>query len=155
MFLTSCGHAFHSKIRYQVEEGIIFTSAQKNIDNNVGFVFIWGGIIVNSIGSDGASGYLELAQTPLDKYERIINPDVSWGSFAVMVPNGYDSWELAPGRMISVAWILTRGINASRPSSGQIAPYTYPVLEAMEIRRWGIFKGAGHHPSLNLEKELP
>lgn len=147
--LTSCGHAFVSNIRYQVEEGIVFTSAQEHIDRNVGFMFIWGGIIVNSV-SAGDGGYLELAQTPLDKHERIINSEVSWGGFVVFVPSGFEKDELRPGQMISVAGVLTRGVKGLR--HGQ--PYTYPVIESIEIRTWGRHKGPEYSPSLHLEQGL-
>lgn len=140
--MSSCSHAFKESLRKTAEDDIPFTSVQSNIDRDTGAVFIWGGVIVNAVISDTIN-YLEIVQTPLNKYGKIINPEYSEGRFVLYSPAGFGRDEYHEGRLISVLGFLIRGVDSS--VDGQ--PYTYPVMEAIEIRLWGDMEGNIPHAS--------
>lgn len=131
LMTTSCTHAISSPIRAAAEKEGSFTSVKTNIDGNIGSTFIWGGIIANTVGSESGS-YIEVIQSPLDKYGDIIDPDASYGRFLVSSPRFLDPLIFEKGRLITVAGILTK------PVTGNIAgkPYVYPLIEALEIHLW-------------------
>jgi len=118
------------------EEDIPFTFTQNNINRDIGAVFIWGGVIANSVFSDSGS-YLEIVQTPLNKYGKIVNPRVSEGRFILYSPARLDSHIYRKGRLLSVIGIIVKGVESTMGEE----PYTYPVMEAIEIRPWDMMEG--------------
>jgi starvation-inducible outer membrane lipoprotein len=136
LFLSSCSYAFKESLRKSSEEDIPFSSAQSNIERDTGAVFIWGGVIVNSVISESGN-YLEVVQTPLNKYGKVVDPGVSEGRFIVYSPSGIDPDEYVNGRLISVIGFLIKGVDSHVDG----AAYTYPVVEAIEIRPWDMMEG--------------
>jgi starvation-inducible outer membrane lipoprotein len=136
LVLSSCSYAFKDKLRKSAETDIPFPSVQSNIERDIGSVFIWGGVIVNAVISDSIN-YLEVAQTPLDKYGKIINPEYSEGRFILYSPGGFDPSEYYNGLLLSVTGFLITGAD----SKVEGKDYTYPVMEAIVTRAWDELEG--------------
>jgi len=134
--LSSCTYAFEKNIRDSAEVDIPFTSVQSSIERDTGAVFIWGGVIVNSVFT-GSGNFMEVVQTPVDKYGKIVNTHQSEGRFLVYSPSKLSPEDYRIGRLISVAGFLIRGAEAE--VSGR--PYTYPLLEAINISLWEDMEG--------------
>lgn len=133
--LSSCTYAFNDKIRDEADD-IPFISVQTNINRNVGSVFIWGGVIINSISADSGT-YIEIAQTPLTKHGKIINSQFTQGRFIAykpssLAPKMLTEDELVRGKSLSVAGVLIKSFE----STVEGRAYDIPLLEAMDIRLW-------------------
>ena len=131
LLLSSCSYAFNDTLRKSAEEDIPFTYTQSDIERDIGAVFIWGGTVVNSEFSDTES-YIEVVQSPLNKYGKIVDPRVSEGRFILYSPTRLDSEVYRNGRMLSVIGIIVKGIESTLDGT----PYTYPVMEAINVRAW-------------------
>jgi len=136
ILLSSCSYAFNETLRRSAEEDIPFTYTQTNINRDIGAVFIWGGVIANSVFYDTGS-YLEIVQTPLNKYGKIVDPRVSEGRFILFTPTRLDSNVYRNARMLSVIGVIVKGFESTLDGK----PYTYPVMEAIEIRPWDMMEG--------------
>jgi len=147
LLMSSCSYAFNMSLRNSAELDIPFVSVQSNIDRDIGAVFIWGGVIVNTVISDSGS-YLEVVQMPLDKYGKIVDPAISHGRFIVFSPSQLDSSQHAYGYLLSVAGVLIKGVDSSIDGRD----YTYPVMEATGIRIWD--KIEGKVPAAKFPSEL-
>ena len=143
ILLSSCAHAFRDNIRKQAEKDISFIDALNTIELNIGYTFIWGGTIA-SITITEAGSVMEVIQTPLNKYGKIIDLSVSEGRFIVLDPVKLDASDYFIGRTLTVAGILT-GV---RKGTTDGVPYGYPKLETIATELWG----TNHDINLNGQK---
>lgn len=135
LLLSSCTYAFNEGTREEAED-IPFISVQASINRNVGSVFLWGGVVVNSISAESGV-YIEVAQSPLSTHGKIINPQFTHGRFIIYRPDSVASESLIDdklirGKTLSVAGVLIKGYASI--VDGQA--YTLPVIEARDIRPW-------------------
>lgn len=140
--LTSCAHAFSEKVRKQENKGIPFLTAQMTIEQNIGYTFIWGGTIAGITVNEKGT-YIEVVQTPLNKNGKVINIEVSAGRFVIFDPGQLDASVYHPGSVLSVAGILIGSINSTLDGK----PYTYPLLENLQMILWSI-KASTPEPKL-------
>ena len=146
--LSSCSYAFRDSVRKEAEYALPFISVQADNERCIGYIFIWGGIIANTINTDSGS-YMEIVQTPLSKYGRIASPDVRQGRFIVYSTLPLDEQDYRAGRMMSVAGKHIKGIASTLDGK----PYTYPLLEAIQLRLWGDIKGEAPAPGFPASPE--
>jgi outer membrane lipoprotein len=129
--LPSCTHVISPENREAADRNVSFGEILANPELYVGKTFILGGIIAETANTkDGA--HVELAQTPVDSFGYIANPDASEGRLIVKTRSYLDPLIFRTGRSITFAGVLT---GTDKKMLGEI-DYSYPVFEAKEVYLW-------------------
>ena len=108
-----------------------FTELLKNPMRYQGDVFIWGGVIVETI-IEKQGTLLEIYQTHLDRLGQPRHLDRSEGRFMAYYDGFLDDQIWSKGRQITVAGVL-EGVKIKK--LGEI-DYHYPFLRVREIHLW-------------------
>jgi outer membrane lipoprotein len=131
LLLSGCVHAMSQESVRKSVKNVPFSEVASNTFFYEGKLFIWGGIIVGTTLTEEGT-FIEVVQTPLNRYGVINDTDVSEGRFLVRSRKFLDPLIYEEGRYITVAGVL-KG-SEKRPLGK--TDYVYPVLEAKELYLW-------------------
>lgn len=131
LVLSGCAHAISKNVRRQARIDVPFREVAENPSFYKGYLFIWGGTIVETTGAEDGSE-IEVVQNPLDRYGAVKEEDISEGRFLVRSGRFLDPLIYKKGREITVAGVLTGSV---KRRIGE-ALYRYPVLEPKEVYLW-------------------
>lgn len=93
--------------------------------------FLWGGVIVNSVNTQGGT-QIEVLAYPLDSSQQPDPDRTPSGRFLAIDERYLETLDYAPGRLVTVGGAF------SGTRSGQIgdATYVYPVIIPDRLRLW-------------------
>jgi outer membrane lipoprotein len=123
---------FSESLRREVDTTLTFKDVQKSPERFAGRTVMWGGIIIETQNRKDGTAVIKVLETRLDSSGEPENPDVSSGRFLVRHTGFLDPAIYSRGREITV--IGTIGGKEELPI-GEVH-YTYPVLQAKEIKLW-------------------
>jgi outer membrane lipoprotein len=131
LILTACGGGISQQARDQVTYTGPFAEMQQAPVKYRGAVVLLGGKVIETLAKAGATELLVL-QLDLGSRDRPQDNDQSQGRFLVRSARFIDPALFPPGTLITVVGRLQG--SESRPI-GEM-PYTYPVIEPAEMKKW-------------------
>ncbi len=140
---SACAHALISKDLRQRASSAPFGRVVSDPGMYTGETFIWGGTIVKTTTVKEGSR-IEVLQNPLDKKDMVKSTDETQGRFIVATSKFLDPAVYAGGRLITVAGRL-EGVEKGKIDELE---YSYPVLEALELRLYSRERRAYFMPSI-------
>jgi outer membrane lipoprotein len=131
MALTGCAAGISAPVRNQVTYFGPFATVQQAPQKYIGETVLWGGRVIETRVKNNATEIMVL-QMALNRWDRPLDDDQSQGRFVIHSARFLDPALYPPGILITVAGRLQG--SESRPI-GEM-PYTYPVIDPIEIKRW-------------------
>ena len=131
LILTACGGGISRQAREQVTYEGSFAELQQAPGEYQGAMVLLGGRVVETLAKEGATELIVL-QLDIGSRDRPLDNDQSQGRFLIRSARFLDPALFAPGTLITVVGRL-RG-SETRPI-GEM-PYTYPVIEPAEMKKW-------------------
>jgi len=131
LFLQSCTYAISPEVADKSDKTLTFEQLQADPETFKGKLVILGGTIAQ-INNSRQGTIIEVTQKELDYWGKPRRTNKTGGQFLIVSPGYLDAMVYAPGREITIAAEVAgkRG-----KALGEIA-YTYPVLDAREIKLW-------------------
>jgi outer membrane lipoprotein len=131
ILLTSCAHVLSKKYVESATTGVSFRLIEENPDAYINKTFILGGTIAGTTDTKNGSEVV-VAETPVDKYGNITDPDISEGRYLIETVRHLDPLIYRKGRHITFAGKL---IGSKKEMLGEME-YRYPVFQAEQIYLW-------------------
>ena len=129
--LLSCAAGISQESRSQITYDGPFAEIQRNPAKYTGVVLMLGGKVIETMPGEGATQMLVL-QLEVGSRDRPMDNDQSQGRFLARSGQFVDPAIFPPGTLITVVGRL-QGSETRR--IGEM-PYTYPVIEIMEVKKW-------------------
>lgn len=129
--LSGCAHAVSYEMRQRVKRGLSFSDVLRNPEAHAGQTVMWGGKIIEVRNREGTT-VIKILQTPLDSYGVPMDEEYSQGRFLAMASGYVDAEVYRQGRMVTVAGEIA---GKDVEPIGEMK-YTYPVVQAREMRLW-------------------
>ncbi len=131
LILAACGGGISRQSRDQVTYTGSFTELQQTPAKYRGAMVLLGGKVIETLAKEGATELVVL-QLDTGSRDRPVDNDRSQGRFLVRSAQFIDPALFPPGTLITLVGRLQG--SESRPI-GEM-PYTYPVIEPAEIKKW-------------------
>lgn len=128
--MVSCA-PFPDQVMEEVKKDIEFSEVIKAPDAFRGETVIWGGVIIETVTRTDDTLIL-VRQTELDFQKQPKDPDKSAGRFIVRYRGFLDPAIYSPDRELTVVGTIVG--KEERPIGER--RYTYPVIDARELRLW-------------------
>jgi outer membrane lipoprotein len=129
--LTACSGGISQQARDQVTYTGPFAAVQQAPAKFRGTILMLGGKVIKTLNKEGATELIVL-QLSLDNRDRPEDNDQSQGRFLVRSARFIDPAIFPPGTLITVVGRL----QGSEPRLIGEMPYTYPVIEPIETKKW-------------------
>jgi outer membrane lipoprotein len=131
VILIACGSGISRQARDQVTYTGSFAEIQQAPAEHQGAVVLLGGRVIETLTREGATELVVL-QLEIGSRDRPLDNDRSQGRFLVRSARFIDPAIFPPGTLITLVGRLQGAEN--RPI-GEM-PYTYPVIEPAELKKW-------------------
>jgi outer membrane lipoprotein len=129
--LASCAGGISEKARAQITFAGSFTDVQQSPEKYRGQTMLLGGKVIETQVKEGVTDIVVL-QLELASYDRPRDDDQSLGRFLIRSTRFLDPALYPPATLITVVGRLQ---GSEDRSIGQM-PYTYPVIDPTEIKKW-------------------